>query len=332
MIKLQTIFLLICKCISILGHLTAKSDVYSYGVVLLEILTGRRAVDKTKPTREQNLVEWARASLNNAQKLARLIDPSLDGQYSTKAAQKAAAVAYQCLSHNPKSRPIMSAVVEALEPLLGFNDIPPGPFVYTAPQMDDKENGNSNKSESESVNGRGNDDADENRSRSRGRSREGSGSGRRNQNGSSKIDENRSLNGNNSDNGREKGSQNGNPNGNEKESRSISGYENGGKSENDINNKKGGDDADENSSQKVNKNENENENDHENMNMHPEGVGNQNDRGKEIEYNNENENEKQREPGSGYRHKTKSRFSHKEVGKWIFRNHQKAETTEHDCV
>jgi hypothetical protein len=249
---------------------------------------GRRAVDKTRAAREQNLVEWARPSLNNAQKLARLIDPSLDGQYSTKAAQKAAAVAYQCLSHNPKSRPIMSAVVEALEPLLGFNDIPPGPFVYTAPQTDDKEieksnesrkkheDGNSNKSESESVNGTGNENADENKSgsRSRGRSRDGSGSGR-------------NQNGNNNDNGGEIGSQN--PNGNE----NRSGYENAGKSEDDINNEKGGDNA------------NENENRNENVNMYREGIENQNDRGKGIEDNNQNDNQKQRESGSGYRHKAK---------------------------
>ncbi|KAK1653147.1 hypothetical protein QYE76_070952 [Lolium multiflorum] len=39
------------------GHLTAKSDVYSFGVVLLELLTGRRSVDKNRRGREQNLVD-----------------------------------------------------------------------------------------------------------------------------------------------------------------------------------------------------------------------------------------------------------------------------------
>ncbi|KAJ4755355.1 Protein kinase superfamily protein [Rhynchospora pubera] len=112
------------------GHLTSKSDVYSFGVVLLELLTGRMCVDKSRPTREQNLVDWARPYLNDPKKLARIMDTKLDGQYSTKGSQKAAAVAYQCLSHSPKSRPNMSAVVDMLEPLLAFDDIPLGHFVF----------------------------------------------------------------------------------------------------------------------------------------------------------------------------------------------------------
>lgn len=115
------------------GHLTVKSDVYGYGVVLLELLTGQRSVDKNRPMRKQNLVEWARPILNDPRRLNQLMDPCLDGQYSIQGAQKVAAMAYQCLSQNYKSRPHMSAVVETLEPLLSLKDMPIAPFVYIAP-------------------------------------------------------------------------------------------------------------------------------------------------------------------------------------------------------
>ncbi|ONK62747.1 uncharacterized protein A4U43_C07F7720 [Asparagus officinalis] len=99
------------------GHLTARSDVYSFGVVLLELLTGRKSVDKTRPGKEISLVDWARPKLNDKRKLLQLIDPRLEEQYSVRAAQKACSLAYYCLSQNPKARPLMSDVVETLEPL-----------------------------------------------------------------------------------------------------------------------------------------------------------------------------------------------------------------------
>lgn len=104
-----------------IGHLTARSDVYSFGVVLLELLTGRKSVDKTKPSKEQNLVDWARPKLNDKRKLLQIIDPRLENQYSIRAAQKACSLAYYCLSQNPKARPLMSDVVETLEPLQSCN-------------------------------------------------------------------------------------------------------------------------------------------------------------------------------------------------------------------
>ncbi|KAL9442256.1 hypothetical protein AB3S75_020708 [Citrus x aurantiifolia] len=97
------------------GHLTARSDVYGFGVVLLEMLLGRRAVDKSRPSREHNLVEWARPLLNNNKKVLRILDPRLEGQYTARTAMKVAGLAYQCLSQNPKGRPVMSDVVALLE-------------------------------------------------------------------------------------------------------------------------------------------------------------------------------------------------------------------------
>ncbi|KAL0285984.1 UNVERIFIED_CONTAM: putative serine/threonine-protein kinase PBL8 [Sesamum angustifolium] len=97
------------------GHLTARSDVYSFGVVLLELLTGRKSVDKTRPSKEQSLVDWARPKLNDKRKMLQIIDPRLENQYSVRAAQKACSLAYYCLSQNPKARPLMSDVVETLD-------------------------------------------------------------------------------------------------------------------------------------------------------------------------------------------------------------------------
>ncbi|GER47286.1 protein kinase superfamily protein [Striga asiatica] len=105
------------------GHLTAKSDVYSFGVVLLEILTGRRSMDKTRPINEQNLVEWARPNLAERRRFYRLVDPLLEGRFSIRAAQHAVQMAARCLSRDAKMRPAMSEVVEAIEPLINLKDL-----------------------------------------------------------------------------------------------------------------------------------------------------------------------------------------------------------------
>ncbi|PON64193.1 Mitogen-activated protein kinase kinase kinase [Trema orientale] len=99
------------------GHLTAKSDVFSFGVVLLEMLSGRRAVDKNRPSGEHNLVEWAKPYLANKRKIFRILDNRLEGQYSMDVAHKAATLALRCLSTEAKFRPNMGEVVTALEQL-----------------------------------------------------------------------------------------------------------------------------------------------------------------------------------------------------------------------
>ncbi|XP_075502103.1 LOW QUALITY PROTEIN: EPD1-interacting receptor-like cytoplasmic serine/threonine-protein kinase 5A [Primulina tabacum] len=122
------------------GHLTAASDVFSFGVALLELLTGRKSVDKSRPSREQNLAAWARPLLKNPRRLSRMVDPRLEGQYSETGAQKAAALAYECLRHRPKLRPTMSEVIKVLEPLTNLDDIQVGTFVFTVSTDSDSHN------------------------------------------------------------------------------------------------------------------------------------------------------------------------------------------------
>lgn len=102
------------------GHLLVKSDVYSYGVVLLELLSGRKPVDMSQPPGQENLVTWARPLLTTKEGLEMLVDPALNGSFSFDNMARVAAIASMCVQPEVSHRPFMGEVVQALK--LVYND------------------------------------------------------------------------------------------------------------------------------------------------------------------------------------------------------------------
>ncbi|KAJ7546226.1 hypothetical protein O6H91_08G030900 [Diphasiastrum complanatum] len=97
------------------GELSVQSTVWSFGVVLLELLTGRRNWDELFAAEERDLVKWCTGFLKDAAKLFRVIDPELKGRYPARDVKTVGSLALQCLQNDSHLRPNIGYVVEVLK-------------------------------------------------------------------------------------------------------------------------------------------------------------------------------------------------------------------------
>ncbi|GJW18817.1 serine/threonine/dual specificity protein kinase, catalytic domain-containing protein [Tanacetum coccineum] len=98
------------------GRLTRKSDVYAFGVVMLEVLCRKRAVDRSLDEEQWGLATWAQDFIKEGNS-KHIIDPDISSQISARCLKEFVRLVERCLHNNPKQRPTMAEIVVILESL-----------------------------------------------------------------------------------------------------------------------------------------------------------------------------------------------------------------------
>lgn len=98
------------------NRLTKKSDVFSFGVVILEIVTGQPAIIG-KPPNHDHISRWVTSMLKNGD-INDVVDPRLMGEFEVNSAWKTVKLAMACVSQTSNKRPTMNEIVSELKDCL----------------------------------------------------------------------------------------------------------------------------------------------------------------------------------------------------------------------
>lgn len=115
-------------------QLTSASDVYAYGVVLLELVTGQEAIDHSR-LEEFNLIEWVKKRFRTSGIVA-IIDPLIEHDYAVESYNVLTKLGLQCASFDRMDRPSMKVVLSTLEPLMVMQNLYPDEKVLKNPKRE----------------------------------------------------------------------------------------------------------------------------------------------------------------------------------------------------